>query len=253
MEKDIVPELLALIEKEFDEGTYDSEILKKAVKALNDEEATYKDANEFAIEVGVILALVFKKIITANRLPDGKLYYNIASRILNPTMGKNHELISGYAADVQTVLNHKAGLRIKGLKPELNQDRIDGIVDRVSSEDDFNKIKWMLDEPITNFSQSIVDDAVRTNIEFQAKAGLSPELKRIVVGDCCDWCKALAGTYEYGDEPEDVYRRHRFCRCRVEFHPGDGRVQDAHTKEWRDPEKEAKIEARKKIGGGKSD
>lgn len=248
MVKDIVPELLDLIEKEFDEKTYNSEALKKAIQALNDKKATYKDAHEFAIEVGEILSEVLNKNITAEILPDGRMYFNIANRILNPTMSKNYELVSSYAADVQTTLNRNAGLRIKGQKSELNQSKIDGIIERLSTAEKFEEIKWILDEPIKNFSQSIVDDTAKVNMKFQARAGLEPKIRRVVVGDCCDWCRRLAGTYEYGKEPEDIYRRHRYCRCRVEYYPGDGRVQDSRTKEWRDPEREAKIEARKKIG-----
>ena len=106
MVKDIVPELLELIEKEFDEKTRNSEVVKRAIEDLTNKKATYKDANEFAIAVGVILSGVLGKIITADVLPDGKMYYNIANRIMNPTMSKNHELISSYTADVQTELNH---------------------------------------------------------------------------------------------------------------------------------------------------
>jgi hypothetical protein len=248
MVKDIVPELLELIEKEFDEKTYNSEVLKKAIQALQDKKATYKDAHEFAIEVGEILSEVLNKNITAEILPDGRMYFNIADRILNPTMSKDYELISGYVADVQTELNRVAGLRLKGQKPELNQSRIDGIIERLSNEEDFEKIKWVLDEPIINFSQAIVDDTVKANIDFQAKAGLKPKIKRVVVGNCCDWCRQIEGIYDYGDEPSDIYKRHRYCRCRVEYNPGDGRIQDTHTKVWIDPEREAKIEARKKIG-----
>ena len=248
MVKDIVPELLELIEKEFDEKTYNSEVLKKAIKALQDRKATYKDAHEFAIEVGEILSEVLNKNITAEILPDGRMYFNIANRILNPTMSKNYELVSSYAADVQTTLNRNAGLRIKGQKSELNQSKIDGIIERLSTAEKFEEIKWILNEPIINFSQAIVDDTAKVNMDFQARAGLEPKIRRVVVGDCCDWCRQLAGTYEYGDEPDNIYKRHRYCRCRVEYYPGDGRVQDSHTKEWRDPEREAKIEARKKIG-----
>lgn len=248
MDKDIVPALLELIENEFDSKTYNSDVLKKAIQALNDKKATYKDANAFAIEVGEILAEVLGKNITAEILPDGKMYFNIADRIINPTMLKNHELISSYAADVQTTLNQNAGIKIKGQKSRINQSRIDGIVERVSNEEDFNKIKWILDEPIKNFSQAIVDDTVKVNMDFHAKTGLRPKITRHVVGGCCDWCREIAGTYNYGDEPEDIYRRHRYCRCRVEYDPKDGRgIQDAHTKEWRDPEKYDNIETRKKI------
>lgn len=248
MDKDIVPELLAIIEKEFDEKTFSSTKLKKALQALNDKKATYADANEFAIEVGDTLAEVLGKNITAEVLPDGKMYYNIADRIFNSTMSKNHELISSYAADVQTELNYNAGLKIKGQKAPLNQDRINGIVERLSAEDDFSTISWILDEPIKNFSQAIVDDTVKTNVDFQAKAGLQPKIVRKEMGNCCDWCKEVVGTYTYPDVPEDIYKRHRYCRCTVEYDPGDGRRQNVHTKKWLDPEKDAKIEVRKQIG-----
>lgn len=248
MEKDIVPALLELIEKEFDEKTANSEVLKKAVEELRNKKATYKDAHEFAIEIGVILSVVLNTHITVETLPEGKMYFNIADRVMNSTMQKNYDLITGYAIDVQTELNRSAGLKLKGQKPKLNQSRIDGIVERLSTAEEFEEIKWILDEPIKNFSQSIVDDTVKTNVTFQAKAGLKPKIRRVAVADVCDWCRKIAGTYEYGEEPDDIYRRHRFCRCRVEYSPGDGRIQDAHTKEWRDPERESKIEARKKIG-----
>ena len=229
MEKDIVPELLELIETEFDNKIYNSEVLKKALKALKDKKATYKDANDFAIEVGEILAGVFGENITADILPDGKMYYNIADRILNTTMGKNYELISGYAADVQTELNHNAGLKIKGIKAELNKDRIKGIVERVSKEDDFDEIKWILDAPIVNFSQSIVDDTIQKNAEFHAKSGLNPEVVRRSAGKCCDWCNEIVGIYKYPDVPKDVYRRHDRCKCTVTYDPKKGKAATIHS------------------------
>ena len=248
MEKDIVPALLELIEKEFDEKTRNSEVVKRAIEDLTNKKATYKDANEFAIEIGVILSGVLNTHITVETLPDGRMYFNIADRVMNSTMQKNYDLITGYAIDVQTELNRSAGLKLKVQKPKLNQSRIDGIVERLSTSEDFEEIKWILDEPIKNFNQSIVDDTVKANMDFHAKAGLKPKITRVVVGNCCDWCREIAGTYNYGDEPQDVYRRHRYCRCRVEYSPGDGKIQDAHTKEWVDPDREAKIEERKKIG-----
>ena len=102
-------------------------------------------------------------------------------------------------------------------------------------------------EPIVNFSQSIVDETIKANAEFQAKAGLRPKIIRREAGNCCDWCKGLVGTYTYPDVPEDVYKRHRYCRCTVDYYPRDGKKQNIHTKEWIDSGKDAKIEARKNI------
>jgi len=247
---DIVPNLLEEIQVQFDDRTYNSAKLKKAIQALKSKKATYLDANDFAVEIGEILADILGTNITAEILPDGKMYFNIADRILNSTLKKNHELISGFAVDVQTILNHEAGLKLKAQVPDLNKDRINGIVNRVSSEPNFNDIKWILNEPIVNFSQSIVDDAIKANVDFHAKAGLNPTITRRISGhDPCGWCLNLAGTYNYPDDvPNDLYRRHDRCRCAVEYEPKDGRgIQNSHTKKWRDPERELKIVARKKM------
>lgn len=232
MEKDIVPGLLELIEKEFDEKTYNSTVLKKVINDLFDKKATYENANEFAIEVGNILSAVLRNNITVEALPDGKMYFNIADRIMNSTMQKNYDLITGYAIDVQTELNHAAGLKLKGQKPQLNQSRIDGIVERLSTAEEFEAIKWILDEPIINYSQSIVDDMARTNAEFQSKAGLYAKIVRKPDSKPCDWCKALVGEYEYNDvsgQGDDVFRRHDYCKCTVSFEPGRGNSTTVHS------------------------
>lgn len=250
MNHDILPGLLETIEQEFDQRTFDSAKLKKALQALKDKRATYIDVNEFAIEMGEILANVFKMNISAEILPDGKMYFNIADRLLNATLSKNHELISNYAIDVQTEMNHAAGYRIKGQAPGINQNKVDGLINKISDADDFSKVEWLLKEPIINFSQSIVDEIIKANVDFNAKVGMHPRLRRRVDGHRpCKWCKSLAGTYDYPNVPGDVYRRHERCRCTVEYNPKDGRgIQDSHSKVWADPERDAKIEARKKIG-----
>lgn len=135
-------------------------------------------------------------------------------------------------------------ISLKAIKPEINQDRIDGIVNKISEYDDFKEGKWLLEEPIKNFAQSIVDDTIKTNADFQYKSGLTPKIVRKEVGSCCDWCKEVVGVYEYPDVPKDVYRRHRFCRCTVDYLPGDGRKQDVHTKKWTDTDKNDEIQKR---------
>ena len=248
MDNDIVPSLLESIEQEFDAKTLDNNKLKKALRAMQDKKATYLDVNDFAIEIGQILADVLGNQINGDVLPDGKMYYNIAERILNATLKKNHDLVASFAVDVQTELNHQANLKLKGQRPELNQDRIDGMVNRLASENSFDSIKWIIEEPIINFTQSIVDDAIKKNAEFHAKSGLSPKITRRVSGHACKWCRNLAGTYDYYDAPKNVYQRHERCRCTVDYNPGDGRRQDVWYKTWKDPDKSDKIEARKDIG-----
>lgn len=252
--ENIAPELLKRIKRDFNE-LLDKNISITALYAkVRDGTATYAEANDFAIEVGKILANTFQNNLSSAVLPEGKMYYNIAKQIIEPMMKNNYSLITDVTDQVQQSLNKAAGIGIKPITPDLNQDRIKGILNKTSSGEWYDDVARVLDEPMVNFSQSIVDDAIKANAEFHAKVGLKPKIVRKVAGNCCEWCKNLAGTYLYPDNvPEDVYRRHQRCRCSVDYIPGDGKVQNVHTKQWKTQEEYDKIKIRKGVGiGGKS-
>lgn len=247
MNKDIVPELLDEIKKAFLCKSKESRILQDKLLALENNKASYKDANEFAEELGEILADTFKDKIKTEDLPDGKMYYNIAQRIIEPNMHMTYDMVGDYSRDVQALLNQEAGISIAALKADINQDRVDKIVEKVSSYDSYDDGKWLLDEPMINFAQSIVDSTIKKNADFHYKLGFKPKIVRRVVGGCCKWCKDKAGVYDYEsvkDTGNDVYRRHRYCRCIVDYVPDKNRRQDVWSKQWNDPEKRDKIEER---------
>lgn len=248
MVEDIVPSLLKKIKSEFEGARLDSEVLKGLLSKLHHNKASYLDANQYAIEIGEILSKALGASLTNEMLPDGKMYYNIAQRVLTDVLGRNYELVSDYAEQVQKNLNSEAKIGLTAQVPELNQDRIDGLVNRLASEESFDDVKWLLDDPIVNFSQSIVDDSIRKNVEFHHKVGLSPKIVRRVVGHPCKWCKSLEGSYNYPEVPKDIYRRHGNCRCTVDYHPGNGKKQNVHTKRWAESQKSAKIEVLKGVG-----
>ena len=234
MVKDIVPELLEAIQRDFEQNRLHSQKVKQLIELLEKGNATYINANEYAIEIGKILSKVLQTNVTAEILPDGKMYFNIANKLLNKTLKNNHELIVDYASKVQGDLNSTANLRIKAQKPTFNQNRVDGLVNKMSSANNFDDVQWLFGEPIVNFSQSVVDDAIRTNVEFHSKIGMSPKIKRVAVGKACKWCRNLEGTYAYPDVPKDVYRRHENCRCMVDYFPGNGKKQNVWTKKIAD-------------------
>lgn len=248
MVEDIVPILLKKIKSEFEGARLDSEVLKDLLSKLQHSKASYLDANQYAIEIGEILSKALGASLTNETLPDGKMYYNIAQRVLTDVLGRNYELVSDYTEQVQKNLNSEARIGLTAQVPELNQDRIDGLVNRLASEESFDDVKWLLDDPIVNFSQSIVDDNIRKNVEFHHKVGLSPKIVRRVVGHPCKWCKSLEGSYNYPEVPKDIYRRHGKCQCTVDYHPGNGKKQNVHTKRWAESQKSAKIEVLKGVG-----
>ena len=246
-EIDVLPKLLQEVKKEFELSYGESEIIRNAFATLEAKKATYKTANEFAIEIGEILSKSLGASISADKLPNGKMYYNIAQRLLTEVLGRNHELVSGYASDVQKNLNDKAKIGLKVQVPELNLDRIAGIVNRFSSEENFEDVSWLLGEPIVNFTQSIIDDSIQKNAEFHHRSGLQPEIVRKSYFHCCEWCQEVQGNYKYPRVPKDVYRRHQHCRCILDYDPKNGKTQNVWTKKWNSIDKE-RVERRKLIG-----
>lgn len=241
-------DLLDRIEAAFKNNTSDSEVIKNKIMALRDKAATHKDTEELAVEIGEILAETFTSEVSTQAWAGEQIHYEAAKALIEPNLKRNYDIVSDYAEQVQIQLNDDAGLSINAIKPEINKDRMDGIIKKIATYDDFDKGKWLLNEPIVIFTIAVADEAVRANAEFQAQAGLGPKVVRKIKGNCCDWCKEVAGTYNYPDEvPNDVWRRHRYCRCTVEYFPGDGRKRDSWTKKWVDADKSDKIEKRKKL------
>lgn len=237
---DVAPELLEKILTSFTNKLNQDKIIANVYWKLSEGTATHKDSAEFAARAGELLAETLRRNISVTDLPDGRMYYNIAQRVLEPLFSHNYELAADVAAQVQQLMNAAAGLGIKAIKPKLDTERVENIINKVSSAENFEDVAWMLDEPVVNFTQTAVDDTIRENVEFQAQSGLSPKVTRTVVGGCCEWCANLAGVYDY-PVPREIYRRHNYCRCLVLYDPGDGRKQDAHSKTWYDSEKEARV------------
>lgn len=247
MTDDVLPELLKLVCDEFEKSYAANGIVKQVQKKLEDKSATYADAYEYAYEVGCMLSDALTKHVTNELLPNGTMYYNIAQRLLQKTLGTNYKLVSELAVGVQKVLNRKAGLTLAALKPDIDQDKVDGLIERLS-KGDFENDKFVMGSPIANFTQSVVDDTIAKNVEFHASAGLHPKIVRRYAGNGCKWCANLAGTYDYPVKQE-IYRRHDNCRCIVEYFPEDGRgVQNAHTKGWRNESKVERERIRKSKG-----
>ena len=233
MAKDIVPDLLKKIEDEFNLSRRQNNKIKSVLEKLKGGNATYEEAHVYAQELGDILSMAFRNNVSKEILPDGRMYYNIAERLINTTLGTNYDLVTDYTVEVQTLMNTKAGYTIKGQNPDFNQDKADGIINKLSLEEDYDAVKWLFDDVIVNFTESIVDDSVKTNAEFLDKTGVPARIVREAEANCCSWCDGLDGVYKYSEAPEIIYHRHRYCRCKTLYYPGDDDTyQDVWDKEW---------------------
>lgn len=250
---DISPKLLESILKDFERRRAESQGLKGLLEKLKKKTATYKDADSYAVAVGDMLAKSYAENLSADILPNGKMYYNIANSVIRPTLELDHNIIVDYTAKVQKLLNEGAGLGLNAVVPEVDQNRIQGIIDRLAVAEDYDTISWILGEPVRNFSQNVVDESARLNFEYQSNTGLSPKIIRTAEAPGirsvkrgnktykyqvpCKWCAALAGTYDYKSVQRtgsDVYRRHEGCRCTVEYSPDGVKRQNVWDKTWID-------------------
>lgn len=238
---DIAPALLETLQAAFAE--------KLQTLPLPEVTGRYLDAENYAVQMGEALAEVLAEHLSSAVLPDGKMYYNIADRVLRPLLEQDHKLVAQQCAAVLDTANAAAGISLKAHRAPVNTDRIDGLVDLACSTVLYDEVAGELGEAVINFSQAVSTDTLKTNMNFWGKAGLRPKIIRSTTGHCCNWCQKLAGAYTYPDTPKDVYRRHAYCRCTVDYDPGGAKkFQNVHNKEWKTAEERAKIEARKQVG-----
>lgn len=193
-------------------------------KKVRNGTATYTEAHKFADEVGKILAKVFDDKIDAERLDDTALY------IVENMLTQNVRLTSAVCEGVQDNLNAVAEIGLNPKAPNANalNDRVRRTVEGVSNVPDGGDVKAMLSDNTRTLTLAVVDSWVRSNADFQKKAGLSPVIVRKWDGTrgthdtkhtdkCADW----AGTYEYDSwtTPKEVFIRHRNCGCIVAYYP----------------------------------
>lgn len=236
------------VNKEFSEELLNSEKIKNKLKKLMDKDANFKDVYEVSNEVSDKMKIAFKEKISKDILPDGKMQKDIADSVIKANLKEGHEVISGYAADTQGLINKKQGINIKGIQAEFNEERCDNLINKLCRYDDYDKGKWLLDELIKNFCNSAVDDTIEANADFLSKSGFKETITRSTNGGCCEWCDEVSGVYDYEyvkewvlKEPKhNVFSRHRYCNCIISHNTEKGRKavnnqwnEDRHKKKKR--------------------
>lgn len=213
---DVVPELLSDIETSFQKHTMSDRRLATVSKRIRDGTATQVDGHTYAECLGKDASKALRDVLTAENLPDGKLYYNIATRTVIPVLENNQQMINEAAVDIQKVIDSKNKIYLNSIKPEFPKERINGLIDKMTADDiTLDEALVWIDEPIVNNSEAFFDDFVRENAEFRSEAGLKTTITRIAEAQSCQWCADLEGTYDIDDAPDEIYARHEFCRCAV--------------------------------------
>lgn len=203
---------------------------------------SYKDADNYADLVGQAMAKAFHD--NAVDLPNDKMYFNIADRLINGALRQSHQLVSNYTADAQTALNKQAGLGIKGLTADMDESKAKNLVEVACNADRYADVAPKVEQAMTSFARSVVVDTMKKNLDFHHKLGLSPKIVRKLgpgtgkkrSNSRCEFCRERVGTFVYNKETidKDIFRRHAHCHCTLEYFPGDGKKQNSWSKRWKD-------------------
>lgn len=211
----------------------------------------YEAANEYAARVGELLA----KSIDDNTKTLAFMSRDVAQEVLTPLLTENHEIVSQAAATVQKNMNDAAGIGMGVLTADLDTNRINGLIDKVASYDTYEQARWVLNEPVVNYSQAVVDQTIRKNAQAHYKAGFEPIVIRkteaagtktrfrkikgrsykYTYAVPCKWCAGLEGVYKYSEVKNtgnDVFRRHEACRCIIIYKDANKTVNVRTQHEW---------------------
>lgn len=245
---DISPEILEDIESHFDTFYKDPKV-KEIYKKIADGNATYADAQKLAELVGKYITLsldaAYSGALEKGKLPNDTLYQNIVEKTLKPMLEEGYDVMAEACDYIQTDLNKKAGKSIKTVYPGINKDKAKGLVYEVVNTGTTQIRKTKASGQIENFTRCVVDDFVRTNIDFHELLGLKPEITRMRGSNPnkkCSFCheREYKGKYKGPGMPSGIFQRHRYCHCMVLYDPKDGSgVQGAHSKQVYANHKEA--------------
>lgn len=218
MAEDIGAELYEKVRKEFNRIISEDESIKALLERIKDSKV-YKPAYNYSEKIGMALERAISNVVSPEDLPDGKMYYNIANKILTPSLEHNTVLVSDVCDVIQENINASIKVGIKPKRPKVNSDGIDNLVNKIAQYEQYDNAMWLAEQPLTTFTMQVVDEAIRTNAEFLNDSGLESTVTRIAVGNCCNWCKGLAGKFPYDEVSNagnDIWKRHNNCRCIVE-------------------------------------
>lgn len=186
--------------------------LRAVVKRIKDGTATLTDSAEYAR----VLSHILGREVSANifDLDDRE---GIVTQLLRDCYGD----VNSIYEKTQTLLDEQAGIHIRPQQPDFPAERVDqfthSLIDPTVAE---SVIKRRARAGCETITKSFHDDCVKKNAQFRHDAGLKCYIVRIGT-KCCEWCSEVAGKYEFGDQPDGIFRRHDNCDCTIIY---DGQV-----------------------------
>ncbi|MGI6205515.1 MAG: hypothetical protein ACOYJI_02630 [Anaerovoracaceae bacterium] len=128
---DIVPDLYKKILRDFRSAVALDPWIKSFNKRLDAGKATQEDVQKYAGILGRTASKALNRGLTPENLPDGKIYWNIAKRTIEPLLREVTEMVNGAMVSIIEVQHKKKRIGIKPQRAKFNQDRCDAIINKI--------------------------------------------------------------------------------------------------------------------------
>lgn len=200
---------------------------KALFKRIESGKATFKDTAEYSRLLSELYSKTFSESVMEL---ESESREEVSTMLLHDAYDSTNEVLG----QVQTSLDKKKNINIRPQKAPFPAERVlkfSHSLQDVTVLD--STIKRRAKSGTENITMSFHDDYMKENAEFRSKAGLKCYITRTTDGTCCEWCTKVAGRYEFGSQPEDIFRRHDHCNCEIDY---DGQKlrgeMNGNSKKW---------------------
>lgn len=128
---DIAPELYADVLKDFEDRKSKDPEIASFMKKLEAGKATESDCMSYAGNLGECAVEALNAQITEEKLPDGKLYCNIAEKTVKPLLKEVHKLINEAAIQIQKRIDEKSGINMNPQKAPFPEERVNALLNGI--------------------------------------------------------------------------------------------------------------------------
>ena len=121
---DIVPELYKEMVEEFDRIVNKDKKIQTFLRKYKEGTASQEEVSLYAADLGECAAQVFDKKLKPKNMPDGKLYWNILERTVDPLMRKVFDMVMEAASTVMIREDENIGIHLKPVIPDYPKERV---------------------------------------------------------------------------------------------------------------------------------
>lgn len=182
--------------------------LRSLKKKINSGKADFSDTAAYSERISTLLGQTLSKYIDG--IPEGD-----RERICKWLLREQYKDTNTICEVVQEALDEAQGIHLTPQKAPFPAERVQAVAHAL--EDLTVKpetIRRRANAPVANVAKSFHDDYIKTNARVRSDLGLKATITRFGAG-CCAWCAAVSGKYRFGEQPEDIFRRHDNCNCTI--------------------------------------